>query len=67
MNKKNHFRESALTGIFLLTACKAKPKNVGIEESRQETKSDTYQFWGKLPYSFGVQIHNPIVVRSCKE
>ncbi|MFT4832465.1 MAG: hypothetical protein ACI815_002120, partial [Psychroserpens sp.] len=42
MNKKNHFWVSALSGILLLTACKEKSKNVGVEGPRQETKSELF-------------------------
>lgn len=42
MNKKNHFWVSALSGMLLLTGCKEKPKNVGVEESRQGTKSEVF-------------------------
>jgi aldose 1-epimerase len=42
MNKKNYFWVSALSGILLLTACKEKSRNAGVDEPRQETKSKLF-------------------------
>jgi aldose 1-epimerase len=42
MNKKNYFWVSALSGILLLTACKEKSRNAGVDGPRQETKSKLF-------------------------
>jgi len=42
MNKMIQFWVPALSATLLLTACKEKPKNLGADESRQETKSEVF-------------------------